>query len=158
MKLYYCFTLSLLAASVIGQVDGDESTVNTSTNTEDALNDVNTDDGEALSGETDVEENDNETVPVVEVPTADACFTKSEMINGRDKVDFPVVSDIDAHDELTADHVITEFKACYSDTKVVGMQLTYGVWTQPEAPAGEEPTVDGDSAETAGQDTTETGE
>ena len=57
------------------------------------------------------------------------CFETTDLANGRSVEDFPLDTDKTKFDQLTVDHVITEFRACHSDNKIVGMQLTYGVWT-----------------------------
>ena len=59
------------------------------------------------------------------------CFTTTDLVNPRDLEKFPTVNDNSALDNLTPDHAIIEFNACFTDTKLVGFQLTHGVWPKP---------------------------
>ena len=56
------------------------------------------------------------------------CFKVTDLVNGRSVEDFPLDSDKSKFDQLTVDHVITELRTCHTDRKIVGMQVTYGVW------------------------------
>ena len=68
----------------------------------------------------------------------DSCIKlASDIVNGRDEADFPLTTDFSAYDQLKGEHVLTEFRVCYTDSRIIGMQTTYGVWPEGDAAEAE---------------------